>query len=56
MVSLALRLFLLCKSYFWSSRTSTRTSRVYDFVYIVLVAVLVLVLDPKLRSLITTPC
>ena len=47
MVSLALRLFKWCKSYFWLSRT--RTSRIYDFTCIVLVVVLVL--DTILRKL-----
>ena len=46
MVSLPLRLFNWCKSYFWLART--RTSRICDFICIVLVVVLVLVLDTKM--------
>jgi glycopeptide antibiotics resistance protein len=45
--------FKWCKSYFWLSRTRTRTSRIYDSICIVLVVVLVLVLDTKLRSFFT---
>ena len=52
MVSLALRLFKWCKSYFRLSRTSTRTSRIYDSICIVL-GVLGLVVDIKLRSFFT---
>ena len=48
MVSLPLRLFNWCKSYFWLARTRTRTSRICDFICIVLVVVLVLVLDTKM--------
>ena len=50
MVLLALRLFKWCKSYFWLSKTSTRTSRIYDSMSIVLVVVLVLVLETILHS------